>query len=236
MTYLAAEQKKSDEKEKSDEKSKSVDKKNTQDLFKKLQSQLDKAYFKGQYRDDTKKERFSLDGSFLLGTGSTNALGATAFETPHKLNIPSKKHRGVCLTPVLERRIPKWKQELYKTSVEIIKLVDPDFAEGEFLVNFSKMTSGNNQYVKKHVDSEDISFQYALGLGDAGATLRCYDKNDDVIGDYDFSNRLLKMDGRLPNELITTDFIGTRYCIIWFKLYDYRKHVEDQILLIPESV
>jgi hypothetical protein len=45
-----------------------------------------------------------------------------------------------------------------------ISLVDPDFADGEFVVNYSCMTKPE-QYVKKHVDSDDISHQYALALG-----------------------------------------------------------------------
>ena len=204
-------------------------------LYKKLEEQLDKAYFKGQYRDGTNKVRFSLDGSFLLGTGTCNALGARNFKTQH--NIPSKAHKGVYLKPVEERRLPKWKKELYKTAIEIIKEVDKDYSEGEIVVNFAKMVGGENHYVNKHRDKDDISFQYALGLGDySGATLRCYDDNDKVIGDFDYHNRICKMDGRLPHELILDNFTGTRYCVIWFKLFDSRKTQADPIFQVPEFV
>ena len=75
------------------------------------------------------------------------------------------------------------------------------------------------QYVKKHVDSDDISHQYALALGNySGANLRCYDENDNVLGDFDYHRKICKMDGRLPHELIQDNFKGKRFCVIWFKL------------------
>ena len=88
-----------------------------------------------------------------------------------------------------ERKIPKWKKELWSLSKELISLVDPDFADGEFVVNYSCMTKPE-QYVKKHVDSDDISHQYALALGNySGANLRCNDENDNVLGDFDYHPR-----------------------------------------------
>ena len=79
-----------------------------------LDAQKDK--IKGQYRDKTKKQKFNLKFAFLLGC-TTNALGASKnkdgtsnFGTPH--NIPGRKGKGVCLTPVEERKLPKWKKNL----------------------------------------------------------------------------------------------------------------------------
>ena len=100
-----------------------------------------------QYRDGNKKVRFNLEWSMLLGH-TTNALGAKSFlrhHSPHNF----KQGRGVYIKPVEERKIPKWKKELWSLSKELISLVDPDFADGEFVVNYSCMTKPE-QYVKKH--------------------------------------------------------------------------------------
>ena len=112
--------------------------------------------------------------------------------------------------------------------------IDPDFAEGEYVVNYSCMTKPE-QYVKKHVDGEDISHQYALALGNySGAYLRCYDEKENVLGDFDYNRKVCKMDGRLPHELIQDDFQGKRFCVIWFKLYDHRKAEPDPICRTPQ--
>ena len=89
--------------------------------------------------------------------------------------------------------------------------------------------------LKKHVDGEDISHQYALALGNySGAYLRCYDEKENVLGDFDYNRKVCKMDGRLPHELIQDDFQGIRFCVIWFKLYDHRKAEPDKICRTPQ--
>ena len=214
-------------------------------LMSEIQGMLDKqkTSLKGQYRDKTKKAKFSLKFAFLLGC-TTNALGASInkdgtsnFGTPH--NMPERKGKGVCLKPVEERKIPKWKKELWVSSRKLIELIDPDFAAGEYVVNYACMDSPEH-YVKKHCDSDDISYQYALALGDYtenSAFLRCYDKDDTPVGDFDYKNRILKMDGRRSHELIANDtFSGTRYCVVFFKSYDSRKNKCDPVLETPVFV
>ena len=182
-----------------------------------------------QYRDKTKKVRFNLEWSFLLGQ-NISALGAKSFETPHNF----KKGKGVCLTPVESRKLPKWKLELWDLSKQLIQLIDPDFADGEYVVNYSCMRKAE-QYVKKHVDADDISHQYALALGDyKNAKLRLYDEHDRILGDFDYDHKVCKMDGRLPHELISEGgFEGERFCVIWFKSYDHRKIEPDPIFNTP---
>jgi hypothetical protein len=182
-----------------------------------------------QYRDKTKKLRFNLEWAFLLGEGTTSALGAKSFETPHNF----KPGRGVCVTKVESRKLPQWKKELWDLSKQLITLIDPDFAAGEYIVNYSCMNKPE-QYVKKHVDADDISHQYALALGDyKNAALRLYNENDRVIGDFDYHRKVCKMDGRLPHELISDGFEGQRFCVIWFKSYDHRKTEADPIFDTP---
>ena len=197
-------------------------------LMKAIEQRLDKVNQSTQYRDKNMKVRFNLEWSFLLGH-TCNALGAKSFETPHNF----KPGRGVSVKPVEERRISKWKKELWKFSKELITLIDDDFADGEYVVNYACMTNPKH-YVKKHTDSEDISYQYAMALGDyKGAFLRCYDEQDNILGDFDYHNKICKMDGRLPHELILNDFEGKRYCVVWFKTYDHRKTKADPIFREP---
>ena len=186
----------------------------------------------GQYRDKVTKTRFDLKWAFLLGC-SINALGASvnkkgvsSFKTPH--NIPEKHGKGVCLIPVADKvSTPAWKIDLWAVCCTLIDLIDADFAQGEFAVNFSCMDS-QYHHVMKHVDSDDISPQYAMALGTyptESAFLRVYGKDDEVVGDYEYKNRILLMDGRRAHELITTDaFSGSRYCVIFFKTYDHKEH------------
>ena len=192
-----------------------------------IETILEKVKLKKQYRDQ-KRKKFDLEWSFLLGH-TCNALGATSFEAPHNF----KQGRGVNLTPVEDRNLPKWKKQLWALSKELITMVDEDFAAGEYVVNYACMTQPEH-FVKKHVDSHDISHQYAMALGDySGAYLRCYDEEDNVLGDFDYQYEVCKMDGRLPHELISDDFEGTRFCVVWFKLYDQRKMAPDPIFNTP---
>ena len=128
---------------------------------------------------------------------------------------------------------------LWASSRKLIELIDPDFAAGEYVVNYACMDS-NEHYVKKHSDSDDIAPQYAMALGDykeGTAFLRVYDNEDNPIGDYDYKNRIMKMDGRRAHELIVNDeFSGTRYCVIFFKSYDHRKSVCDPVMETPMYV
>ena len=199
-----------------------------QELMTKIETILRNVKQTKQYRDKTKKVKFNLEWAFLMGH-NISALGAKSFETPHNF----KKGKGVCVKPVEERNIAKWKKELWTLSKELITLTDADFAAGEYVVNYSCMTKPE-QYVKKHVDGDDISHQYALALGDyRGAHLRCYDEYDNVLGDFDYNRKICKMDGRLPHELVSDNFQGERFCVIWFKTYDHRKTEPDPIFREP---
>ena len=139
----------------------------------------------------------------------------------------------MCLTKVQDRKLPKWKLNLWDLSNQLITLIDPDFAAGEYIVNYACMTKPEH-YVKKHVDSEDISHQYAMALGDyKNAYLRLYDEEENVLGGFDYNRKVLKMDGRLPHELMSEGFEGQRFCVVWFKTYDHRKTQADPVFKTP---
>ena len=175
-----------------------------------------------------KKERFNLRWSFLIGY-NCSALGAKNFETPHNF----KPGRGVYVKPVEERNMPQWKHDLWAYCKTLIRLIDADFAAGEYSVNFSCMNTPQH-YVKKHTDSDDISYQYAFAVGSySNAFLRCYDADDNVVGEFDYHRKVCKLDGRLSHELVSDGFEGERYCVIFFKTYDHLKSEPDPIFATP---
>ena len=152
-------------------------------------------------------------------------------QTPHNF----KPGKGVCLTKVESRKLPSWKLKLWDLSKKIITLIDPDFAAGEFIVNYSCMNKSEH-YVKKHIDSNDISYQYALTLGNyRGAKVKTYDEKDNVLGEFDYYKAPCRFDGRLPHEVVTDNFCGTcnRFTLVWFKCYDYRKSEPDPFCYTP---
>ena len=113
--------------------------------------------------------------------------------------------------------------------------IDPDYAAGETLVQFARMASKDDR-VLRHTDAHDISPQYAHTFGDfAGATLRAYDKAG-VAHVVDNRDKIAKFDGRLPHEVVTDDFRGERFSIIWYKTYDSRKVTPDPVLDAPRLV
>ena len=75
-----------------------------------------------------------------------------------------------------------------------------------------------------------------------GAALRMYDgvRVGNVIGDFDYHNKMCKMDGRLPHEVVLSvkttlleHDLQFRSSVVWFKSYDHRKNVCDPIFDTP---
>lgn len=114
-------------------------------------------------------------------------------------------------------------------------IIDPEFASNEdYVVNFSCMTDPSKHYVKRHVDDQDITFQYGLALGDFnGGELTCW-KADGSTKTFDYTRKILKMDGRLPHEV--GQFTGQRFCVIFYKLFDRRMATKTKILPEPYFV
>ena len=186
-----------------------------------------------QYRDSTKKNTFSFKSSFVLGY-TEHVLGANGFRTPHNF----KKGRGVCTTPMENRKLPPWQIQLWNLSEELIRQIDPHFADGEYCVQYACMNDPDH-YVHKHVDKENISHQYALALGDykGEAVLRLYEPDGETVkGEFEYNRKFLKADGRFPHELFTKNFSGTRFSLIYFKVYDHRKTECDPLMDTPMLV
>ena len=126
---------------------------------------------------------------------------------------------------------PYARAQVYEPAVKLIEKLDPDYAAGEYVVQFAYMNSPNH-YVKCHIDN-DVSYQYLLTLGDfRGATLRAYTAaNKSVHVDFAGNGCIVQFDGRLPHEVISDGFSGDRFTVIWYKHYDHRKQTRDDPLL-----
>ena len=194
--------------------------------------------FRLQHRDGKKKRRFSLRGSFKIGVGSTQ---------PGHLKLARKgikdfikhpfKNTGVFVRSVKEqfekKSISKKQFEAYNLAKEILEIIDPKYANGAYITQFAYMNS-KKHFVLKHKDTEDISFQYALSLGDyKGARLRVYDSKERSFTEFDNREKILKFDGRNSHEVVTDDFEGERFTVIWYKNYDETKAVPDPVFHEP---
>jgi hypothetical protein len=196
--------------------------------------------FAVQHRDGNHKRQFSLKGSFKVGTASTNGkwkwnVGKHPYFKRHNF-----KNTVVWVKPPLvqlkDGKICKAKFQAWLLASMIIERVDPNYAAGEYEVNFSMMNSAQH-YVKKHIDGDDISHQYALGLGQySGAMLRVWSKDQSAYQDFDYRHKILKLDGRNYHELVTNNFQGERFTVIWYKVYDHRMTQPDPICDAPAIV
>ena len=112
----------------------------------------------------------------------------------------------------------------------IIALIDPDYVEGYYSINFSCMDSVDHG-VGDHTDSKDVTPQYLLGLGSyTGASIKTC---GEVI---DYRHKIIKMDGRLNHEVVKDNFKGTRFAVIAYKNYDERITAPIPILQTPKVV
>ena len=111
--------------------------------------------------ENTRMNTIAADYCFSIGY-TINVKGNRGFETPH--NIPERTGYYVCTKDPLERSLPRWKKSLWLKARELLNLYDPVFAAGEYVVQFSKMSSATHS-CKIHVDSKDIGPQYIMYMG-----------------------------------------------------------------------
>jgi len=186
---------------------------------------------------------FDLKGDFTIGTGSTNPGFICHFENglPGFVKHPTKNiafHVRPVDAQLAARKISQLQFQAYELARQLLEAIDADYAAGEFLVQFALMDETSAR-VGCHVDAGDISYQYALALGNfSGAMLRCYTSRAKTEWvDLDTKGRVAKFDGRLPHEVVTHDFRGQRFTVIVYKNYDHRKHgVDDPVFGSPRLV
>lgn len=96
-----------------------------------------------------------------------------------------------------------------------------------------------DHYVKKHVDKDDITYQYIFSFGNYSGDVKLfvYDNVGNFTGSFDCKDKILKVDGRLPHRVCKTpNFYGDRFAVIWYKSYDVRITAPMPILHNPHFV
>jgi len=186
-----------------------------------------------QKRDKKKQTVHRLKWQFSMGV-SCNALDATGFPDPHNFRIG----RGVYLTPVKESDLPQWKKDIWALCLELVKSLDSEWVgeDEEIGVSVSCIDSKGFYHVKKHKDSDDVSYQWAVFLGDfSGAMLRLFKEDGEtVLLDVVLQpNLVLKMDGRLAHQLLFKEFTGVRFAVFFYKSYDRRMLEQADIFTTP---
>jgi len=191
--------------------------------------------FKKQHRDGRKKKSFSLTGSFKIGLGSTQPGNLKHIGKPGFVRH-NFKNTAAYVKPIEDQKVPDLWKKAYRKAMRVLRGIDADYAEGETVVQFAYMSSPTH-YVGKHVDSNDISHQYAISLGDyKGATLRVYNQSGKAH-DVDNRHKVVKFDGRLPHEVVVDEsFEGDRFTVIFYKNYDSRKSEPDPVVDTPSVV
>jgi hypothetical protein len=175
----------------------------------------------------------TITAEYCFSIGYTiNVKGKRGFETPH--NIPERMGYYVCTKDPLERSLPSWKKILWMKAKELLNLYDPVFAAGEYVVQFSRMSSPSHS-CKMHKDKKDIGPQYIMYLGNyRNAILQAYDKEERSYRCFSKPYLMLKFDGRLKHRVLMENFVGVRYAIVFYKLYDFRQPFLAPILFPPE--
>ena len=182
------------------------------------------AFFKRQKRD-LKKKKLSFSGSCHIGVGTTQVGHLNHVKMGRRGFIRHPfKNTGVYVEPVEAQHVKvPFLKEAYYLSRDVMRQIDPHYAEGEFVVQFAKIDSAAH-YVKKHVDQHDVSHQYALTFGEyEGAALLVHPPDGGPPHRVDGKDCIVKFDARHPHEVDLTGFKGERYTVIWYKNYDRRQ-------------
>jgi hypothetical protein len=138
--------------------------------------------------------------------------------------------------PATRNSLPVWKKKLWSLSKELLALYDKEFASGEFVVQFSKMSSPDHD-VPIHTDDNDISYQYHVTLGDyENVYLECYNREGNIHSYFSQPYQMLKVDGRLKHQVRHVYMKGVRYSVIFYKLYDRNIILSEDIFFPPEYV
>ena len=120
-------------------------------------------------------------------------------------------------------------RKLLDAARALIEHVSPDYAgqHKDYAISFSEMEPGDKtQYVRTHVDSEDIASQFALTLGKFdGGHLTTWSMDGTTVT-TNYYCHMFEMDGRLPHRVSPIEKLeenGKRFCVIFYKLLSSTK-------------
>jgi hypothetical protein len=169
--------------------------------------------------------------SFHLGY-TTQALGASFFETPHPIRIPPWSSLGCDVRSPLDKGHPPYQKDLFVLATEVMQIVDPEFVRLQYVVHFAEMSS-DLHYCPVHVDPRDTGPQYIIHFGEwEGAELRAYntleEKRTATYCSFNQPRRVVFIDSRMAHEVFKTKFKGLRFTLIVYHLWR-----EDMFLPAP---
>lgn len=179
---------------------------------------------------------------------TSNTFGLQGFEFEHPQS--DREHLGVNVVGPEFKKCPAWLSEIWELSKILLPLYDPSFGERsinifnteplylfiflEYCVHVSKM---NAKCDKDHLHFErrDVSPAYVLYLGNfQGAYLRCLDENGKELAQLGQPYRFGIFDPRLPHAIVRQkSFRGNRYCLIFFKMWEYGREESRPLERFP---
>ena len=188
------------------------------------------------YKLKGKNNRMGFRTSKHLSMGrSVNTLNLHGFEKRHTW----RRGQGVYMKSI-EDRYPAdtFKGKLWRLAYQLLEHVDPWYAKDQdYVLQITQMHPGD--VVPKHVDGHDACYQLAFTMGNfTGGQLRIYstqninEANSLVPKLYNNRNKVLKFDGRYVHD-VTRLLSGTRYSVIFYKLWDRRLKNPQPLLVAP---
>jgi hypothetical protein len=198
-----------------------------------LMTQIEELIADSHWSGQNKRKGFQTTKHLSMGR-SIQALGATGFEHKHTW----REGKGVYMGDICERYAANtFKGRLWRLAYTLLVQVDPWFGlDQDYVLQVSMMRRGD--FVPKHIDAEDASYQLAFTLGKfAGGQLRVYDRQKTVDTTarpdaYDNRRKVLKFDGRYVHD-VTPVTAGTRYSVIFYKTWDRRLRGPRPLLSKP---
>ena len=174
-----------------------------------------------QRRNAKNKDVFNLRWQFQAGRTTNSKMTRGPFCHPHN----TRPGVGVWMGDVPTSSKLSYQKELYRTASELLQLVDPEFAgiHGDYVVNFACMDDPRIHHVKWHKDSQDVSYQLAVNLGDFKGGELQVQSSDGSARTFDVKHKVLKMDGRLPHRVLP--FTGQRFTVISWGMIGQITHV-----------
>jgi hypothetical protein len=184
------------------------------------------------------RKKFKLAWCFSIGFTS-NANTLSCFEEPHQIRTGVHSNRGICLTDPMNKSHSKVQKNLFQLGTKVFSFMLPESCQKQYVIQFSKMDSSQENLVGLHKDKYDISHQYVVHVGKwTGAKLVCYSSDSTLdnlitVGSFDQPRSLVACDGRLFHQVLLDKFNGVRYSIILYQSWHEEKYETDPILEKP---
>jgi len=119
--------------------------------------------------------------------------------------------------------------------MELIHLYVPSINK-YFVVQFAKMSKPEH-FVGYHKDNSDVAPQFHLTCGPyTGAYLECFGPTGTSSMFFSAPYIMVKMDGRLGHQVQKTNFVGPRYSIVFFQLFNPERNECEDICYPPQYV